>query len=301
MQITVERIPISEMTLSRFRSEFYTTGRERPVVLTGIPIPDPDALTFDEFCEKYLRGAVKSRAWYDAPLPAESDPEMPFPELVRQVLRAPDASIRDLPMRLWAHPGGHETLFHYDANSLHSFNLQLKGRKRWTIVSSDTPLPSHPFQFVTAVPKSFVPSPAKYDVATFEMQAGDMLYMPRYWQHGVVSCGEVNLSANWVWTSRAPNDTALGRREREFLAMRRAWPIVESLFLGDLVGYGGDDSIVDTYTSGVRRRKMVQRFVEELGGTPRLLFSLPSTLRQLKTFASNNFNVPSERTGRAPS
>lgn len=299
MHIHVERVPISEMTLSRFRAEFYRVDRERPVLLTGVRIPDPDALTFDTFCDKYLRGAVRSRAWYDAPLPPESDPDMPFPEIVRQVMTAPDASIRPLPMRLWAHPGGHETLFHYDANSLHSFNLQLKGRKRWTIVSPDTPLPSHPFQFVTAVPRAFVPSPAKYDVCTFEMGPGDMLYMPRYWQHGVVSCGDVNLSANWVWTSRTPSESALGRREREFLAMRRAWPIVEPLFLGDLVGYGGDDAIIDTYTQGIRTSDMLQRLVRELGGAPRLVLSLRSTLGQLKTFASNNFNVPSERTGSA--
>ena len=59
------------------------------------------------------------------------------PSLIRRVMNPEDAFLRENCVRIWFNPRGHLSPWHYDGHSLHVFNLQLKGRKVWSIVSPD--------------------------------------------------------------------------------------------------------------------------------------------------------------------
>jgi len=128
----------------------------------------------EEFSHRYIAGAVKSLAWYDAPI---SDDPL-FPSLAKTLLTASDIAVRPMPLRVWAHPKGHKTLLHYDGNSLSSFNLQLRGSKRWLLISPDTPLPMPPLQFVCLTGPDYFPTPRKHEYCEFETKPGEMLFLP---------------------------------------------------------------------------------------------------------------------------
>jgi len=287
MQLSIERVPLSALPYERFRTSHYDLPSPKPVLITGVPLPEGD-LSVKEFSARYMVGAVRSIAWYDAPLAEDAV----FPNLVKHMLKAPDVAVRTLPLRVWAHPAGHKTLLHYDGNSLCSFNLQLRGAKRWLLISPDTPLPMPPLQFVCLADEDFRPDPERHDFCEVETHTGEMLYLPRYWTHGVHSLGPVNLNLNWVWTPRRPDDTRNGRRERELLALRRASRLLDRLCSGDLQDYGGDPGIIDAYIQGVTRWAMLRRFGSELAMVPGLMGNLRTVLRQVRTFERNNFNVP---------
>lgn len=116
----------------------------------------------EEFSHRYIAGAVKSLAWYDAPI---SDDPL-FPSLAKRLLTASAIAVRPMPLRVWAHPKGHKTLLHYDGNSLSSFNLQLRGSKRWLLISPDTPLPMPPLQFVCLTGPDYFPPPGNTTIAS---------------------------------------------------------------------------------------------------------------------------------------
>lgn len=289
MELVIDRIPLEELSLERFESMYQ--GPERPLVITGVNIRPCDTMTFSQFRDTYLPGADRKLAQYDAALPPERDTRLPTPRLVRQVLASDKVCVRAKPMRLWAHPRGHYTLFHYDGNSLDSFNLQLQGRKKWRVVSPQTPLPLVPFGLPSVVSRSFHPSPSRYDFAQFELSPGEMLYLPRYWSHDVESMEDLNLNVNWVWTPRAPSFSVIGRREAELLALRQAFPILERIGHDHLVDYGGDGSVLPGYTQGVRFPTLLLRLAKELGRTPRFLLSLRGVLTRVKMLKENNFKV----------
>lgn len=289
MQLSIERVSLSALPYERFRTSYYDLPGPKPVLITGVPLPEGE-MSVKEFSARYMPGAVKSIAWYDAPLAEDAV----FPDLIKRMLSAPDVAVRTRPLRVWAHPAGHTTLLHYDGNSLCSFNLQLRGAKRWLLISPDTPLPMPPMQFVCLADPDFRPDPERHDFCEVETHAGEMLYLPRYWTHGVHSLGEVNLNLNWVWTPRRPDDTRNGRRERELLALRRASRLLDRLCSGDLLDYGGDPGIIDAYTGGVSRWAMLRRLGSELAMGPGLLRNLRSVLGQVRTFEHNNFNVPED-------
>jgi hypothetical protein len=289
MQVSIERVPLSELPYERFRTAYYDVPSPKPLLITGVPAPEGN-LSVKEFSARYMHGAVKSIAWYDAPLAKDTL----FPDLVKRMLKAPDSAVRTLPLRVWAHPAGHKTLLHYDGNSLCSFNLQWRGAKRWLLISPDTPLPMAPMQFVCLADRDFRPDPEKHDFCEVETHPGEMLYLPRYWTHGVHALGDVNLNLNWVWTPRRPSNTKNGRRERELLALRRASGLLNRLCSGDLETYGGDPGIIDAYVEGVSGSAMLQRLGRELAMAPRMLRNLRTVLGQVRTFEQNNFNVPKD-------
>ena len=70
------------------------------------------------------------------------------PPLIDRLMNEEDAFLRDNCVRIWVSEQGNISPWHYDGHSLHVFNLQLFGRKRWTIVAPDTPLLCMPFNNV---------------------------------------------------------------------------------------------------------------------------------------------------------
>lgn len=292
MKLTIERIPIDSLSYEDFVRRFYEP--EIPVILTDAGVASPGVLTPD-----YLHSTfrVKSRekvGWYDAEMP--TDPQagpIRIPSLVSSTLGRNDVVHRSTPMRVWLQPGGHKTLLHYDKNSLHGFNAQVHGRKSWILVSPATPLPTVPFNFVALVKEGFIPDSARYDVMEFKTHPGDMLFLPRYWYHGVATECDVNNNINWVFSPDSPNlRSEFGRRECEMLKLRQMMPLLFRWFPGSLNGYAGDGKrVVPRYVAGIGPLKAMIRLLKECLRLPRLLWLSKDIRRQAKTFARNNFNV----------
>ena len=299
MVLEIPRVPAQDMTAERFDREFYAT--ESPVVVTGCAVDS--GVTVDHLRGTYMDPDTRDFGWYDSPLPSASgDTAITVPGLVTDVLARTDVAVRPLPMRVWLQPNGHKSLFHYDGNSLCGFNLQVKGHKSWTLISPDSGLRPAPFNFVMLVDNEFVPDDAAYDVYRFETGPGDMVFLPRYWVHGVETLADVNINLNWVWTPTYPNPSSeLGTREIELLRLRQIAPVFD-LIMGDSASsYGGSgESIVDAYADSVSRRQAFARLGRELVQLPRMLFKLPSILGEIKMFSKNNFNVESSSDGDEP-
>jgi len=202
--------------------------------------------------------------------------------------------MRDLPIRVWIACGGTVSPWHYDGNSLDGFNVQVRGRKHFMLVSPSTPLACFPL--LTEARASFRGEDAlspRHCRASFVLEAGDMLYLPRYWFHRVQALDALNINVNWVWTdadfgAAAPSRTE--RREGERVAVLVAWASLVNRLrrrrTAALAGYGG--SAEGELAALMRRQttlaRLLRRGVCELlacGPTPWALLRRRWTERRL--------------------
>jgi len=215
------------------------------------------------------------------------------PEYVSVMLNQRGFGMRKLSSKLWLQPAGNLTPFHFDGNSLCGLNLQLLGRKRWTIVSPETPLPMLTFSHWARTRKNFEPKSSRYKTTTFVTQPGDLLFTPRYWCHRVEALEPTNANLNWVYTPSLPDSTTtLGRREFEMVGLIRDFPTARRLgLLASLPRrYGlGEQSLADNYANRAPARQKFLRLVKELFGFPVSLLRYPSVRRQVRQLRQNNF------------
>jgi len=129
------------------------------------------------------------------------------PELVSQIIALQEIFPRNELMRIWSHKQGNVSSWHYDANMVNVFNVQVTGKKEWLLVSPETPLDCYPFTNF-AIMKRDDESILRNKIFTkVELNAGDMLYVPSLWIHKVFSLGEENLSLNWIFTKKETDVT----------------------------------------------------------------------------------------------
>ncbi len=288
MQLEIEKIPIDSLDYDRFVQDYLLP--EKPVVLTGVVKDEFKKITPEFIYTHFKKEDRRNIGWFDATLP---ETVAFVPDLVRKVLGRKDMSMRDLPARIFMQPNAHKTLYHYDGNSLHGFNLQIAGRKRWTLVSPSTPLPSAPLMFVSLVDENFVPNSKTYDVFTFETSEGEMLFLPRYWIHAVETLADTNINLNWVFTPTFPNHrSAVGRRESELLLLRKRLPFLNRFTTDDYRSYGGmGDTLISNYIEGVSVGNLIVRAVKELAILPYALLKASKIKALAKRFEDNNFTL----------
>ncbi|HFQ60977.1 MAG TPA: protein associating with small stress protein PASs1 [Epsilonproteobacteria bacterium] len=288
MKCTIDKIPLSEMSYDTFVTLYLLP--EKPLIITGVDSAHANGITSEHVKNLFQDESKKSIGWYDAPL---NPSDKAIPSFLHDVLAREDMSVRPLPMRLFMQPNGHKTLYHYDGNSLHGFNLQMKGKKRWCLISPHTPLTSAPLMFVSLVGKNFVPDAEYYDYYEFETVAGEMLFLPRYWIHSVSTQAEENINYNWVVTPTFPHKTSpLGRRESELLFLRKKIPFLNRFLVDSYGEYGGaGESIVEEYIKDVGYIRMCTRICKEISTLPKTLFLMKEIKSMASEFEENNFKV----------
>lgn len=290
MKLVIDKIPLVKISYDRFVKEYLLP--EKPLIITGVGDRNIDEIT-SKYVKKYFQDtSKKSIGWYDAPL---NPSDKTIPSFLHQIFARKDMSIRALPMRLFMQPLGHKTLYHYDGNSLHGFNLQIKGKKHWQLISPHTPTDFAPLMFVSLVGKTFVPDADKYDYYEFETTAGEMLFLPRYWIHSVSTRAEENINYNWVMTPTFPNNTSpLGRRESELLFLRKKIPFINRFLVDAYDEYGGaGESITREYIKDVGYMHMCMRIGKEMVQIPKTLLLIKEIKGMASEFEKNNFNVKS--------
>ncbi len=131
-----------------------------------------------------------------------------IPEIVDTALSHSDIFPRSQVMRIWVHEKGNLSSWHYDANMISVFNVQVTGRKKWSLISPETPLCCYPFS-------NFAILDGKGDdifhnkiYTHFELNEGDMLFLPPLWFHQVEACEAENVSLNWVFTKKETQITS---------------------------------------------------------------------------------------------
>lgn len=283
---------VANCTLSheRFVAEYLLP--EKPVLIRDVKIPDASIVNVDYIKTTFLSESSRRPGWVVSGL-VDND-AIKIPLLVKLTLARSDIRLCAEPMRLFLQPGRHTTLPHFDGNSLHGFNLQVQGSKRWIIVSPDTPLPSVPFTNVGMPPRGFDYDPGKYDFCEFVTRPGDMVFLPRYWFHEVHALEEKNLNFNWVLTPSFPNGSSrIGKRENELAAIARRSPLLDKfLCFGRFNGYGGQgEELLQEYSRGIGLTRMIGRFLTEIAGYPVLLFRLRHVMNRVNEYKRNNFRV----------
>lgn len=291
MKLEIERFAMKDINIDSFLEKYLT--EEKPFILTGVNSYDAEKLTPDYMRNFFAKdSSKKGLGWYNSPL-VDND-VIQTPEIVKGILRRSDMSFRKQPMRAFMQPGGHVTLPHYDGNSIHVFNLQVTGRKRWVLVSSKTPLPTLPFMFAGMVPDNYQYDPEKLDFLECETSAGELLFLPRYWYHEVCTLARLNMNFTWVFTPKfAKIDNPVGKREVEMLKLRKIFPPINKILLEDFSDYGGGGSeLVNEYSKNVSSFRAMTRFFKEAMKYPRAAFVYKGLKARANKFVVNNFNVP---------
>ena len=223
MRFSIPRVQAT-IDVDRFLDEFYLP--RRPVIVEGAASDWP-ALTIwtREYLEERLArepaSSTRNPYWWDVDTGLVSA-DVREPALVSEsrMRRAPRERRRST--RLWMSNRGSHTPWHYDGNSVEIFNVQVTGRKRFTLVSPETPIPLAAFSVFGAAPDiaPWALLTRHHEYSELELRPGDLLYLPRHWLHFVESLGAFNTNLNWVWTDLASGslETRVGTRERDVVA-----------------------------------------------------------------------------------
>lgn len=288
MKISIERIPLKEVAQKDCLTSYLE--QEEPFILTGV-ISNTSQLTPEYIRNRFEKETHKDLGWYNSEL--VEDDNIIVPDVIKYAMKRPDMFFREQPMRIFMQPRGHVTLPHYDGSSLHGFNLQIIGTKRWILTSPHTPLPTIPFMFAGMVSRKFIYDPRQYDFMEFKTCAGDLLFLPRYWYHEVHALDEINVNLNWVCTPLNPNEeTPLGKREVELMKLKKIVPFTHRALGKDLSNYGSSSAIIfEQYTRNVSNTRALIRFFKEIIKYPQLFLLLKELKSRANEFANNNFNI----------
>jgi hypothetical protein len=278
---------VSIDAIDAFERDFYRP--EQPVVFRR-SVTSPDSV---DGISRKLNARIAAddtvtqrQLWYDVPR-TMLDQICATPPLVDRLMNPKDAFLRENCVRVWFNPRGHITPWHYDGHSLHVFNLQLKGKKRWTIIAPETPPLCTPFSHTTLFKHVGLENKRYYQ---FDLNEGDMLFLPRYWFHYVESEGEMNINVNWVLMPKAkPAPTRTAKREAEMMWIKqRLEPVLPGQAKRTVKTYAGKGhEAVSAITGQVSKVSAFRRGLIELSRTPLLAVALPNLLGKLRTLTKS--------------
>ncbi len=291
MKKHIDRISINDISYDDFLNKYYLP--EIPVILTDVHIAKDSDLTPEKIKAYFYNENNREAGWFDAELPKQDTGPIKLPNLVSSILKRNDISMRKRPMRAFMQPNGHKTLLHYDGNSLNGLNLQVRGKKEWTIISPDASISIMPFNFVASVSEGFTPSDTEFDYYNFTTSPGELLFLPRYWLHEVSCKDDININLNWVFTPNTPNYTSkLGQREGELLKLREILPFIRKITVNGGELYGGAGEIIEkNYIKSVKASAAFTRLFKEIAAIVPFLLHIKDIKHQAAKFSNNNFNV----------
>jgi len=270
MRFDIPRVPFN-IRPETFHRHCYEP--RRPVVIEGVGRDWPATRHWSrEYLERQLERSGSSAArklfWWDIDDSLLAD-DLPRVEVIEALRERQRPNERARSRRLWMSNGGERTPWHYDGNSLEVFNAQIVGRKRFTLVSPETPIQAQSFSLFgknpDAQPETLLTE--DHDYTTFDLEPGDLLYLPRHWFHFVESLDPFNANINWVWTDLRSGslETPVGKRERDLVAVLYAKAqVASSLHLPDLPTKPFDREYAREY-GGRQNFEIPRSFFEQLG------------------------------------
>ncbi len=293
----IEKIP-ADVGSDEFHNRYFEP--EYPVVIEGVgqTVQRFKDMSFDKVREKFVDGGeVKVNTfWFEGSAQALS-PLVKTPDIVAQELKA--SFCRETHCRLWLNAAGNITPSHYDGNLLYVFNLQLKGRKEWRIVSPHTPLRNYPFSRAALLGNNLqnkphaLPKNAKF--CNFVLEEGDMIYLPPLWHHSVKAIAEQNININWVATRKTGYVLSKTlQRERELLKFAQiCYKLTGQTSLLNLALGAGIENYLENFagvgwnfikqqTSGINLFQVVTRILKEASMAGFVIKDLKKIRTQMK-------------------
>lgn len=225
------------LSFERFCELYYLP--ERPVVIEGVAAGWPAR---GLWTAAHLRRALAAEPsatagalWYWMNRGALAD-DYATPPFIEALFNSGKGFPRSQELRIWVHPEGNVSPWHYDTNMVNVFNAQVTGRKEWFLLSPETPPECYPFSFYAVIDGRGEAILRGRKHTRFVLNEGDMVYVPPCWFHKVISLGPENISLNWVTTNRqtAVRSPAMAREleiytiQHYFRTHPRAW--VRALF-----------------------------------------------------------------------
>lgn len=198
-----------------FRRRCYLPGR--PAVMKGVARDWPATCRWTrqhvmDQLERSSGRATRQLLWWnlDGSL---LEHDVPTPFLIEAIRQGQKPSTRSGPRRLWLSDAGERTHWRHNGPAVEVLRVQIVGRKRYTILSPETPLAgmrSGPRRKrVDVRPDSWLTSRHRY--GNLELEAGDLLYLPQHWYYFEESLDVFNASIDWTWSDprRGAASTAL--------------------------------------------------------------------------------------------
>ena len=193
----------SSITSEEFTEKYYNT--ETPVIIENIGQNWPAITSWSEaYIREKLTKVDKAKAaslWYWMEK-GSLEEDYQTPDIINQLLDSANVFPRNELMRIWAHPKGNVSSWHYDANMVNVFNVQMTGKNEWYLVSPETPLDCYPFTRFAIMDDNDQKIFKKKNYTHVILNQGDMLYIPPLWFHKVISIEKENLNLNWIFTKK---------------------------------------------------------------------------------------------------
>lgn len=193
----------SNLSIEDFLQHYY--HQERPVIIENVGTNWPAKQCWNEH---YIRerlaiepGAETASLWYWMES-GSLEGDYQTPKLISAILDSEDIFPRKKIMRIWAHAKDNKSSWHYDTNMVNVFNVQVTGRKLWSLVSPDTPLDCYPWSNFAIIKRDETSALQKKIHTQFTLNSGDMLYIPPLWFHQVTALDAENINLNWVFTKK---------------------------------------------------------------------------------------------------
>ncbi|MEE4013852.1 cupin-like domain-containing protein [Roseibium sp. FZY0029] len=270
--------------------------KEQPLLIKGLAKSWPAR---GKWVSKRLRAelhtlaSVRDRGVFFVSRSPVLEQDIEMPDFLREVLSSDRIMKDSVAWRFWVNSRNNRTEFHYDTNAENVITVQVKGRKEWVLVSPETPLPCYPFTNFSLLKdeEKLLKNKRFYK---FDLEEGDLLYLPPLWFHRVVAKEDENININWTFTKRETsvitkefrrdmercgllhffktNNSALVRRFYETAI--RALPNVGG------IGWGLKSFVSSPYQPN--RGALVSRFFKELLQIPNTLLTLRNVRSTLK-------------------
>lgn len=208
---------VNEMNIQELDQDFDAALSSRtPFVVRGAASDWPARSWTPEKLQAATGANGGNQYWHHLPRDRSFAEDMPCPDWLSAHWHGRENRLSlERPPRFWQAEAGHQTPWHYDGNALDVVNVQLTGSKLFTLAPPGRELPWIRFLPVSTLAFDDADVPTRQVV----LNAGDLLYIPRFWSHRVRSLEPVNRNVNWVWTdSDFEPDSAVAVREAERLA-----------------------------------------------------------------------------------
>ena len=216
-----------------------------------------------------------------------------MPEFLEAILASDQVMPDSIAWRFWVNNRNNRTEFHYDTNAENVITVQVKGRKEWVLVSPETPLPCYPFTNFGLLRDEAQLLKGKH-YYKFDLEEGDLLYVPPLWYHRAVAKEEENININWTFTKRHTSVvTREFRRDVERCGLLDSFKhhkselvrntyskIIRALPNVGGIGWGLKAFISSPYKPS--RWALVKRFFAELLRIPGTLMTLPNVRATLR-------------------
>lgn len=166
--------------------------------------------------------------------------QMPFNEYIEAYENDPNL-LHSNTIRVWRHNKNNLTRWHYDGNGADLLNISLQGKKRFYL-APPTSFPVYPFTNIAW----------KYDFKEthlVEIEPGDMLFIPAYWFHKVLTLENNTININYIMYNKKNKEIA-SKRDKDLFTLHNFFstsmdPEIKSIYKNEPIYYAAGRGIYE--------------------------------------------------------